>query len=525
METLRKNRTLLITLAVMVLLLFLAIRGMNTADWTITLMRGIAAGAITFLVAAGLSLIFGLLDVLSLAHGALFMAGAYVGWTAYVRPDVVVDLLPPVLLLLAGVLLRPLLGKLVGTLRVPARGQKGLWAFAARAAPWLVLLAALLLLVVAFGHWPSARWSQTIAAESPASNALNLDMTTKAGQLRLPFTAATPGSLWWLLAFLAGGLFLGLAMQSLAHLRNEPVARMSWKSFVLPLLLLVAGLAFWWFNDPLTAWLMAINTNLMFLIAMVVAVLTGAALGGLIEVGLIRPLYARPIYQLMLTLGVGVIGIELIRAVWGQTEFTMPKPALFQGSGDACPATSLSGWFTNRCSTFTFFGGRLRTYNEVFIILVGVLVLVAIWLLLKRSRLGMVIRAGVQDSQMVEALGINIRRIFTLVFALGAGLAALGGIVAAPSIGLSPYMGDSAILGALIALAIGGLTSYPGAAAASLLIGILEQFITKYGQIGINLPFSDAVFKPTPPLVPASTVLLMVVILLLLPQGLFGRKE
>ena len=99
---------------------------------------------------------------------------------------------------------------------------------------------------------------------------------------------------------------------------------------------------------------------------------------------------------------------------------------------------------------------------------------------------------------MVEALGINVRRIFTLVFALGAGLAALGGVVAGPAVGLSPYMGESYLIVALITLAIGGLTSFPGAAAASLLVGILQQFITKYGQIGINLPFTDAVFKPAP---------------------------
>ena len=137
----------------------------------------------------------------------------------------------------------------------------------------------------------------------------------------------------------------------------------------------------------------------------------------------------------------------------------------------------------------------------------------------------MIIRAGVQDSQMVEALGINVSQVFTFVFALGSALAALGGVVAAPAMGLSPYMGATLLLGALVALAIGGLTSFPGAAAGSLLVALVEQFIIKYGQIGIKLPFMDEPFKPTPPLVPASTVLLMVIILLLMPQGLFGRKE
>lgn len=153
------------------------------------------------------------------------------------------------------------------------------------------------------------------------------------------------------------------------------------------------------------------------------------------------------------------------------------------------------------------------------------MVLVAVWILLKRSRLGMIIRAGVQDREMVEALGINVRRVFTLVFALGVRLAALGGVLVSPSTGLSNVMGESFFLNALIALAIGGLTSYPGAALGSVLVGLLQQFIIKYGQIGIPIPFTEIVFKPTPPLVPASTVLLMVIVLLILPNGLLGKKE
>jgi branched-chain amino acid transport system permease protein len=172
-----------------------------------------------------------------------------------------------------------------------------------------------------------------------------------------------------------------------------------------------------------------------------------------------------------------------------------------------------------------FMDGRIRIYNEFLIPIIGVVVLVAVWILLRRSRLGMVIRAGVQDREMVEALGINVRRVFTQVFALGVGLAALGGVLAAPSFGLSNVMGESVMLNALIALAIGGLTSYPGAALGSLLVGLLQQFIIKYGQIGIPIPFSDAVFKPSPPIVPASTILLMVIVLLILPNGLLGKKE
>jgi branched-chain amino acid transport system permease protein len=203
----------------------------------------------------------------------------------------------------------------------------------------------------------------------------------------------------------------------------------------------------------------------------------------------------------------------------------MPKPAIFDGTGEGCPAASFNDWLTHHCSTVLLFDGRVRVYNEIFLPLVGLVVLVSIWVLLQRSRLGMIIRAGVQDRQMVEALGINVRRVFTVVFALGVGLAALGGVLAAPSTGLSNTMGESFLLNALIALAIGGLTSYPGAALGSVLVGLLQQFIIKYGQIGIAIPFTEIVFKPTPPIVPASTVLLMVVILLIMPNGLLGKKE
>jgi branched-chain amino acid transport system permease protein len=514
METIRNNRTLLITLAILLVLFLLAIQGMSTSDWVITLFRGLSVGAITFLVASGLSLIFGLLDVLNLAHGALFMLGAYVGWTVYVRPDTFVDLLAPVVLLAAGLALRPLWNRPLGRMA------------ATRIWPWTALIVALAVLILSFTHWPVAKWNPAIAAQSPATNALFFDQATAAHLPRPAQVPAARGSVLALVGFLAGGALIAASLSAFAQ-RQRGVQRsaLSWTSVVRPTVLLLAGVALYLANDPVTAWLDGLHTTWIFLIAILVAMVTGAALGGLMEVTLVRPLYARPIYQLMLTLGVGVVGIELVRAIWGKVEFTMPKPAIFQGSGEGCPATSLTGWLEHNCSTFSVLGGRLRTYNEILIILIGLIVLVGVWILLRRSRLGMVIRAGVQDSQMVEALGINVRQIFTLVFALGAALAALGGVIAAPSMGLSPYMGGTLLVGALVALAIGGLTSFPGAAAGSLLVGILQQFIIKYGQIGIQLPFMDKPFKPTPPLVPASTVLLMVIILLVLPQGLFGRRE
>jgi len=518
-ETLRRNRTLLITLAILAFLLFTAIQGLSTRDWVITLLRGISVGAITFLVASGLSLIFGLLDVLNLAHGTLFMIGAYVGWTTYLRPDTLVDLLPPVLLLAAGLLLGPFWAALVGRWRTSRT--------VSRAWPWAALILAVALATLVFAQWPLARWDPAVAAQSPATYSLQLDQAIKAGQARAaPAPAAQGGLLRLAGAFLGSALLaLGLAGFSAARYGGAGKVTGAPRRWALGALLLVTGVGIYTGDAALTRFLFGLDTAWLFLIALLVALVTGAALGALMEITLIRPLYTRPIYQLMLTLGLGVSGIELVQAIWGRTEFNMPKPALFQGSGAGCPATSIVDWLANGCSTIDVLGGRIRTYNELFVILIGVIVLVAVSVLLQRSRLGMIIRAGVQDSEMVEALGINVRQVFTLVFALGAALATLGGIIAAPSMGLSPLMGESLLLAALIALAIGGLTSFPGAAAGSLLVGLVQQFIIKYGQIGIRLPFLEQPFKPTPPLVPASTVLLMVIILLVLPQGLFGRKE
>jgi branched-chain amino acid transport system permease protein len=150
---------------------------------------------------------------------------------------------------------------------------------------------------------------------------------------------------------------------------------------------------------------------------------------------------------------------------------------------------------------------------------------VAIALLLQRTRLGMIIRAGVQDSEMVQALGINVRRIFTLVFALGAGLAALGGVAAAPFIGLSPNLGQDFLLLAFIAVVIGGMGSYPGAAIGALLVGLARAFGDQLVLSGVHLPGMEDAIKFSPSIARASTVLLMAVVLLVRPAGLFGRKE
>jgi branched-chain amino acid transport system permease protein len=511
---LRKNLMLFILLAVFIGLFVAAAQGMKTQDFAITLLRSLSVGSLTFLVASGFSLIFGLLDVLNLAHGTLFMVGAYIGWTVYVRPDTFVDLLTPLAFIVSGFLLGDVWTALSNRSPLPSRVR--------RIIPWAGILVSILTLFSILARYPISYWSLDNYAESPVSIAYSAGQGINVIPPPAAFKAISPS-----VAF--GGLILGslLLAFSISLLGNVKMSRpkVNWHSFIGFVIAIFLGILFWVFNDALTNFLAGLSSNLLFLAAVFVAVGSGIGLGALMEITLIRPLYSRPIYQLMLTLGLSAIGIEMVRAVWGQSEFTMARPELFASTGEGCPATSLAGWWQHHCSTIFVLGGRIRVYNEIFVPIVGLIVLVGVWVLLQRSRLGMIIRAGVQDREMVEALGINVRRVFTQVFALGIGLATLGGVLAAPSTGLSNSMGESFFLNALFALAIGGLTSYPGAALGSLLVGLLQQFIIKYGQIGIPIPFTDILFKPTPPIVPASTILLMVIVLLILPNGLLGKKE
>ena len=511
---LKKNSTTIIILSIILLLLFLAARGMSTKDFVITSLRGFSTGSVTFLVAAGFSLIFGLLDVLNLAQGTLYMIGAYVGWTVYVRTDTFIDLITPLLLILAGFTLKPVWTHLANRVKLKPKLTK-------------VLVLALIIvgiagMVLIFTRYPIAFWDLDNYALSPITYSFMAQQGAPLPPVEVLFEDISPFLALVGLVLSSSIVAFGLALN---QRRENVYIKISWKQFILFSVLILLGIVTIVFNTPVTNFLLSVSSNWLFLISVVVATFSGVGLGGLLESTLIRPLYNRPIYQLMLTIGIGTIGIEVVQSIWGRPEFVFPKPAFFRGTGEACPATSLSGIFTNNCSTVLLLDGRVRVYDEIFIPIIGVLVLVAVWLLLKKTRIGMIIRAGVQDRQMVEALGINVRRVFTLVFSLGVGLAAFGGVLSAPSIGLSTAMGERLLLSALIALAVGGLTSYPGAALGSLLVGLIQQFLIKYGQIGIPIPFTDILFKPSPPIIPASTVLLMVIILLILPGGLLGKKE
>jgi branched-chain amino acid transport system permease protein len=523
---LRRDRARIVTFAVLIVLFLMAVGGMSTKDWVITTLRGFSVGAVVFLVAAGFSIILGLMDVLNLAQGTLYMIGAYVGWSVYVRSDTFVDLLTPLALIAAGLLLQPLWNRLLDRLTLPRRVTR-IW-------PWIALLLGIVLLVFTVARVPLAIWDAEDYSDSPISWTQAFD-AGRVSDLVEPATWEGLSPAIGLAALIIAGALTsaglaGFARGQTAGPTGDARRRaLPWRTIIIVAVLAVIGLGAYVANDALTDFLFNLDRNWLFALALVVATLVGGGLGALMEATLIRPLYERSLYQIMLTFGLSFVGTEVVRAIWGRQGFTMSKPPLFAGSGEGCPATSLAAWFQYHCSTLEVtIGGevtRIRVYNELFVPLVGLLVLVAVWILLQRTRLGMIIRAGVQDSDMVEALGINVRQVFTLVFGLGVSIAALGGILSAPATGLSDLMGGDLLLGALVALAVGGLTSYPGAALGAVLVGLVQQFMIKYGQIGINLPLLDEPFKPTPPLIPASTVLLMIIILVVMPHGLLGRKE
>ena len=509
---LRENRTRLSVIAALVFLLVAALAGLEPEDRFATIMQGLSVGALTFLVVSGLSLIFGLMDVFNLAHGELFMLGAYLGWTAYTRADTLLDVAIPLLLLSAPFALMPLWRRLARMITATGRARK--------ATAWGVVAVGALTAFLTITRFPLVIWDAEDFAMTPTNMTVQIDLGTLAP---LPAESFTGLAIVAVLGVLVGGALIAFGFSTLAKpgLETGALGRKHYATFGG---LLVAALLLHLVKEPVNEWIFGLSTTWRFFLSMVISVLLVGALGALIEVVLIRPLYDRPIYQLMITLGVGFIIIELVREIWGRPEFTMARPAAFAGTGEGCPGQGLGGFFSG-CSTVEVFGSRLRVYNEGFVVLVGIIVLVAVTLLLRRTRLGMVIRAGVEHPEMVESLGINVRRVFTMVFALGSGLAALGGVLAAPSIGLSTGMGAVFLLGAIVALAVGGLTSFPGAALGALVVGMLQQIIIRYGQVGIPLPFLEEPFKPSPTVVPAASIVLMVIILLILPTGLLGRSE
>jgi branched-subunit amino acid ABC-type transport system permease component len=191
--------------------------------------------------------------------------------------------------------------------------------------------------------------------------------------------------------------------------------------------------------------------------AILMAVLSVGIIGGIIEIVFLRPVYRRPhAYQLLLTYGLILVLDDLVKIAWGTDYKVVPKPAALSGS-------------------IKIFGGAYPTY-DLFIIFLGPIVALGLWLLIHRTKMGMLIRAASLDREMTDALGINVPALFTLVFMLGSCLGAMGGALSGPIRTVSPGMGINIIIDAFVVVIVGGLGNLQGALLGSLIIGQLESF-------------------------------------------------
>lgn len=225
-----------------------------------------------------------------------------------------------------------------------------------------------------------------------------------------------------------------------------------------------------------------------FWIAVASAVVIVAVVGGMTEFLLLKPLYGKePLYPLLLTFGFSVAVPDLMKIIFGLIGKVIEYPSGFVGA--------------------FFLGGVIVPKYRLFIIVLTFVVLIALWLFLKRSDLGMIIRAATRDSLMVQTLGVNVSRIWTMGFSLGIALAALAGAVAAPMVSAIPDMGVEMTVESFVVVVVGGLGSLGGAIVGGLIIGQVVSFVSLFAGDYSNVAIFFA----------------MAVILLIRPRGLFGE--
>ena len=226
---------------------------------------------------------------------------------------------------------------------------------------------------------------------------------------------------------------------------------------------------------------------LLFVVVLVAAPALVSVVGAGLELGMRRTYGKAPLYGLLLTFGAALMIEEGIRTVWGTTEQMMPTPA------------SMTGGFE--------VGGLIYSKYRIYASLMATAVIVAVWYLIERTRMGAMIKAGAYDSEMVRALGINISRLRSFVFALGTALAAVAGIILAPIWGVRPHVGVDAVIPAFLIVTLGGVGSFWGSVIAGLMVGM---------TVGITGAFASDWSI-------ISIYLLLIAVLTVRTRGLFGR--
>lgn len=226
-----------------------------------------------------------------------------------------------------------------------------------------------------------------------------------------------------------------------------------------------------------------------FWVGMVASVIVVSLIGALTEASLLRPLYktGNPLYPLLLTFGLSVALPDLVKIFYGLMAMPVNYPAGLSGSMVA--------------------GGLILPKYRLFVIAITSVVMLALMIFLRKSNLGMILRASTTDKLMVDALGINISRILTLGFSLGIALAALAGAVAAPMVAVEPDMGLNMILQSFVVTVVGGLGSLGGAIVGGIIIGQVVAFTSLFAG-----EYADV-----------AIYFVMAIILLVRPRGLFGE--
>ena len=223
------------------------------------------------------------------------------------------------------------------------------------------------------------------------------------------------------------------------------------------------------------------------------AVLGGAAFVGIvgvaIEFAVIRHFYARPPEdQILVTFGIGIVLVELVRLAFGGLSVSVPSPQWASG------VTHLG---------FLFY----PTYR-IAVLVIAAVALALLYILLYRTRLGMVVRAGIEDSGMVNILGINVYRVFLLVFGIGAMAAGFAGIVNAPVVAPTPDVGETILVETFVVVVIGGIGSFPGAVLGGLIAGEILSITS-----AVNPAYSQVMLFAV-----------MTLVLVLRPEGLLGLR-
>ena len=225
-----------------------------------------------------------------------------------------------------------------------------------------------------------------------------------------------------------------------------------------------------------------------FWFSLVLAPLATGAIGLVTERFLVRPLYGRGIdYPLLLTFGLSYVLIEAMRVAFGVEGVTSSTPEALRG------AVNLGI-------------GHFPLYR-LFLIAATAVVVLALWLFIEKTRYGLIIRAGSRDTEIVRVLGIDIAKVWLIVFGLGTAIAGLSGVLAAPTRAVNPEMGIPVLAESFVVTVVGGMGSLPGAVIAGLLVGIVFSM--------------TALFAPE--YAELSVFVLMAVVLLIRPQGFFGK--